>query len=84
MKKRRKRIAGREAFIGLSAAFWLAMSFAAWAILGAFETSCKLQEAQTGLSAECYAPFAVIFSVAFLILFLLDIVRIYFALSQRR
>jgi hypothetical protein len=58
-----------------SIVLWLLLGFALWAMLETFESGCKLQEARSGLWAECFAPAAVVFNAIFSVIFLVDVVR---------
>jgi len=40
------------------------------------EAGCKLQERHSGLWAECFSPAAVIFSALFVLMFIVDLIRI--------
>ena len=77
----------------MTARFWfLAISFLVWALLGGtlwellstLEFGCKLQERDSGLWAECFAPAAIVFMAAFAVIFVVDLVQIVLAFRQMR
>jgi len=74
----------RSLYIATSVVFWLLTAAVYWAVLETLASGCELQEKDSGLSAECFAPAGVFFSLAFLVLLVVDVFRTIFALRTRR
>ncbi len=74
----------RNLYIGVSVVFWMLAGAVFWSFLDTLKFGCQLQERDSGLWAECFAPAALIFSLAFLLLFAVDVVRTIFAFRMKR
>ncbi|MBX9661957.1 hypothetical protein [Novosphingobium sp.] len=66
----------RMSFILTSLLLWALLGATLWLLLGTLETSCKLQEARSGLWAECFAPAGQIFLSLFVVVLIVDLIRI--------
>jgi len=74
----------RNLYIGASVAFWLLTGTVFWWFLQTLKAGCQLQERDSGLWAECFAPAGLVFSLAFLILLAVDVLRTILAFRMRR
>lgn len=75
---------GRNRYIAASVLFWLLTGTVFWWFLETLKTGCQIQERESGLAAECFAPAGLVFSLAFVVLLLVDVIRIVLAFSMRR
>ncbi len=66
----------RSVFIIASILLWGLMGLTLWGLLRTLELGCKLQEQNSGLWAECFAPAGLIFVAAFVLLFAVDLIRL--------
>jgi hypothetical protein len=74
----------RSVFIVASIMLWGMMGLILWGLLDTLEFGCKLQERQSGLWAECFAPAALIFTAAFALLFTIDSIRLFSVLMPTK
>lgn len=74
----------RNRYIAASILFWLLAGAVFWSFLETLKTGCQLQERDSGLWAECFAPAGLVFSLAFLALLIVDVIRTVLAFSMRR
>jgi hypothetical protein len=63
---------------------WSLLGAILWGLLKTLEAQCKLQERQSGLWAECFAPAGLIFSGMFTLVFFVDVIRIASVLWAQR
>jgi hypothetical protein len=68
-------VKGRGWFLVISAVVWSLLAAVLWGVLSTLEFGCKLSERDSGLWAECFAPVALEFVIAFAVVFLIDLVR---------
>ncbi len=66
----------RWIFVLSSVLMWALMGFTFWGLLGTLQMGCQLQERNSGLWAECFAPAGLIYTLLFGALFLIDLVRV--------
>ena len=68
----------------LTAIVWISLAAMLLALLDTLKSGCQLQESDSGLWAECFAPSAVIFTGIFAAIFVADLVRTILAILRFR
>jgi hypothetical protein len=72
----------RFIYISISLVVWALLGLTLWGMISTLEFGCQLRERDSGLAAECIAPALLLFSGAFLLIFIIDIVRTVIALRR--
>jgi uncharacterized membrane protein len=72
----------RAAYIGASLVFWAIALWFFYSLNQQTASQCKINEARSGLWAECYGFAALVYLVVFCTLVVIDLVRLVIALSR--